>query len=368
MRLADLTSREAVIAALEECDALDREQFLRRYGYKHSRLYLLTYNGRTYDSKAIVGVAYGKQHGTPLRARDFSGGIATVIPTLKRLGFDAEAATHPLSRLEVGKIYQRKDLLEMFGGQLQAGIWTPKEFPVLMLFTGESGEQYGYADSWTPGGAFRYTGEGQQGDMQLTKGNKAIRDHRADGKDLLLFEDQGKGKGVRFEGVFECISYETVKGKDKDGTSRKILVFDLVPVAAAAVEQPSAIQAPAESLSALRKKAYEAAATLLAPSERETRATWYARSDRVRRYVLARANGTCEACGQSAPFKRRDGTPYLEPHHTTRLADEGLDHPASVAAICPTCHRRIHSGEDGDSWNRSLQTLIANKEQKQTTN
>ena len=59
----------------------------------------------------------------------------------------------------------------------------------------------------------------------------------------------------------------------------------------------------------------------------------------------------------------RDGTPYLEPHHTTRLADEGLDHPATVGAICPTCHRRIHSGADGAAWNERLLKRIAEKEQ-----
>jgi hypothetical protein len=61
----------------------------------------------------------------------------------------------------------------------------------------------------------------------------------------------------------------------------------------------------------------------------------------VKAYVLRRANGCCEACGEEAPFVRKDGTPYLEPHHTRRVADGGPDHPAWVAAICPTCHRQI---------------------------
>jgi 5-methylcytosine-specific restriction protein A len=56
-----------------------------------------------------------------------------------------------------------------------------------------------------------------------------------------------------------------------------------------------------------------------------------------------------------------DGTPYLETHHTTRLADEGLDHPQTVGAICPTCHRRIHSGIDGDAWNKQLKQRLLKK-------
>jgi hypothetical protein len=79
-----------------------------------------------------------------------------------------------------------------------------------------------------------------------------------------------------------------------------------------------------------------------------------ARSDAIRRYVLLRANGKCEACGVSAPFQRPDGSPYLEPHHVTRLADEGPDHPAKVIAVCPNCHRRAHLSIDAQTFNRGL--------------
>lgn len=92
--LSLLTSPQAVIDAIDECDKLGRAEFLGKYGYKHSRLYLLKYNGRVYDSKAIAGVAFGKQHGTPLKAKDFSGGLATVVPALKLLGFDLLMGRH----------------------------------------------------------------------------------------------------------------------------------------------------------------------------------------------------------------------------------------------------------------------------------
>jgi len=50
--------------------------------------------------------------------------------------------------------------------------------------------------------------------------------------------------------------------------------------------------------------------------------------------------------------------PYLEPHHTHRLADGGLDHPAYVAGVCPTCHRRVHHGKDGDKYNESIASYV----------
>jgi 5-methylcytosine-specific restriction protein A len=62
----------------------------------------------------------------------------------------------------------------------------------------------------------------------------------------------------------------------------------------------------------------------------------YRRSKRVKDYVLLRAGGICESCHQAAPFKRKNGSAYLEPHHTTRVSDGGLDHPRYVAALCPS--------------------------------
>lgn len=56
LTLKDLTSADAVIKAIQECDVLGREQFLKKYGYKYSRLYLLHYNGKYYDSKQLPGL------------------------------------------------------------------------------------------------------------------------------------------------------------------------------------------------------------------------------------------------------------------------------------------------------------------------
>lgn len=82
-----LTSRDAVVEAMIECDQLGRDEFLKKYGFERSRRYPMLFNGKTYDSKAIVGVAYGKQYGEPLKFNDFTGGAAMVLPALERLGF-----------------------------------------------------------------------------------------------------------------------------------------------------------------------------------------------------------------------------------------------------------------------------------------
>lgn len=89
MSLADLTSKSAVLSAVREYDSLGRERFLATHGFGPAKVYFLDINGRLYDSKAIVGVAYGYQFPQqgPLKSRDFSGGHTTVETKLVSLGF-----------------------------------------------------------------------------------------------------------------------------------------------------------------------------------------------------------------------------------------------------------------------------------------
>lgn len=105
------------------------------------------------------------------------------------------------------RIYKRRqDIHAVYGGQQQGGICTPSKHAVIIVFTGSSGEQHGYADGWSSEGVFRYFGEGQVGDMVFERGNRAIRDHLVDGKDLVVFQTRGR-EGVRFLGQFECAGY-----------------------------------------------------------------------------------------------------------------------------------------------------------------
>jgi 5-methylcytosine-specific restriction enzyme A len=120
---------------------------------------------------------------------------------------------------EVGRVYNRRsDIHARFGGQQQGGIITPADHPVVIIITGEEGLQHGYADRYRPDGVFEYFGEGQVGDMQLVRGNRAIAEHSVLGKSLLLSD------GVRFEGemVYEGHHVERAPdrtGSDRDGTT-----------------------------------------------------------------------------------------------------------------------------------------------------
>ena len=127
---------------------------------------------------------------------------------------------------EPGKVYNRRqDIHGKYGGQRQGGISTPAQFPVVLIFTGESGEEYGYHDEYR-NGHFFYTGEGQTGDMKMLRGNRAIRDHVRDGKTLHLFKYVMPGL-VRYIGEAEYQGHSEKQRPDKDGKNRQVIVFDL---------------------------------------------------------------------------------------------------------------------------------------------
>lgn len=68
----------------------------------------------------------------------------------------------------------------------------------------------------------------------------------------------------------------------------------------------------------------------------------YVRNADVVAQVLIDAQGICLRCEKTAPFKRKDGTPFLEVHHVVPLSEGGLDTVENARAICPNCHREAH--------------------------
>jgi 5-methylcytosine-specific restriction protein B len=93
--LSDLTSAEAVEAAMDEHDRLGEPAFVAKYGFGPARTFFVLRDGTRYPSKAIVGAAHGYQHPDrgPLTSTDIRGG-ARIVSKLEELNFDVEPASH----------------------------------------------------------------------------------------------------------------------------------------------------------------------------------------------------------------------------------------------------------------------------------
>ncbi len=261
-----------------------------------------------------------------------------------------------------GKHYLRRDLHAEYGGQTQHGISTPSRHPLVFLFAGETGEQYGYRDGWESPDLYLYTGEGQLGDMEFTRGNAAIRDHLRDRKDLHLFRDLGGGE-VRYVGQMLCVGNRVRSAHDRVGKMRRAIVFELVPLdtvtAPETEEEISQLNLPIEEL---RRRAMQEATEEVPAVQRQVNVR--KRSAYIKAYVLRRAAGICESCGEPAPFRKSGGEPFLEAHHIQRLSDGGPDDPEWVGGICPNCHREAHHGEEAEVVNERLRSNVLAKERR----
>ncbi|MNF40660.1 hypothetical protein D3C84_216690 [compost metagenome] len=354
--------KEKIELALKQFD----EKYRNRTKWKgwmgtQSHRFAISANNQLYPAKQIVSLATGIPVG------DISGGQPT-NGYLERHGFmivDLPQSSEPELRFVIGQVYDRQtEIHDLFGGNRQSGISASAESPAIFIFTGDTGEQYGYTDKRDVNGVFAYTGEGQTGDMTLTKGNLAILEHAVKGKALHIFELLGKSQGRRYLGEFYCANHEWDRGPDKDGNDRKVVIFNLFPMGLEidlqyiADDEEEDDLDPNMTLAEARRLALAAAKAGASAGKGSALRTVYRRSKRIADYVLKRALGKCESCNEDAPFKKKNGSPYLEPHHINRLSDGGLDHPRYIGAICPTCHREIHHGENGHKKNEKLKTHI----------
>jgi hypothetical protein len=126
---------------------------------------------------------------------------------------------------------KRVALHDQYGGRRQGGISPSKQSPNVFVFTDQArGVLHGYVyDGPRSDGLFHYTGEGQLGDQRMAQGNRAIRDHKAEGRELHLF-DSSKGTAT-YIGRFEYVSHYTADAPETgDGPIRSVIVFRLRPL------------------------------------------------------------------------------------------------------------------------------------------
>ena len=90
--------------------------------------------------------------------------------------------------------------------------------------------------------------------MEFVRGNRAIRDHALEGKDLHLFQSLSKGGGYRYLGRFTCPSWQFREGVDVNGEERQVIVFHLIQPED---DEPTAPTQGSATLSQLRHRALE---------------------------------------------------------------------------------------------------------------
>ncbi len=235
--LSELTDRGAVEAAIAEYRARGRDAFLAAYGFEGSRDYFLSYEGELFDSKPILGVAYGNQYPErgPLRPEDFSGGIVATVRSLERLGFSTttRAQFRPPS---LGASYaSRTAVYDAYGGDKVAGIIRFPGDPVVNVFSDAEGP---YADD-PPSLAepFGYRGEGLNGPQRVEVGGNALLERARVEPAAVRFWYRPKGEDFTFLAWAVVLGRAWVAGVGQDRVPRPEIEWQLQAVPSPAQER-----------------------------------------------------------------------------------------------------------------------------------
>jgi len=203
--------------------------------------------------------------------------------------------------LTPGDKVKRASLHERYGGRRQGGISPSKQAPFVFLFTDQAqGALHGYIyDGAHTDGFYHYTGEGQYGDQRMAQGNRAIRDHKEEGRTLHLF-DSSSGSAT-YMGEFEYVDHYLADAPETgEGPLRSVIVFRLRRLSGAQTLAPSrANQFGPESIKEVPVEQHLTERMMIYPNRepyeaerreqklvRELEASWRARGHEVCRLQL----------------------------------------------------------------------------------
>lgn len=220
-----------------------------------------------------------------------------------------------------------------------------------------------YEDKWY-GEELHYTGMGQEGDQLLNwKQNKTLYDSNTNGIEVHLFEVIEKGE-YTYRGIVKLTGepYQEIQ-PDKNKVPRKVWMFPITPITGAPEytkekldEVHVKLQTQAERMTLSELEAIAKARSSKEPSIKVVKAKQRDRDEFVAVYTKKRAKGVCQLCNQPAPFRDKQGNPYLESHHIVWLSNGGEDTIENSVALCPNCHKKMHVVNDPNDV-KKLKTL-----------
>ena len=254
---------------------------------------------------------------------------------------------------KVGDVVTTTQIHDAFLCSTQSGMNYSSKTQTLVLFSHHEGGLYG--DRWDKD-ILHYTGMGQRGDMEMKGPNLRLKDAKKDGTEIHLFEVFKKTE-YTYRGVFELLDKEPYKGPyqetqlDIDGKPRKAWMFPIKSKEPdIGIPEETYKDNEAEKAKSIKKKILTGKGLVKKaieikhkdPNCRYVRSLEYARDPLIAAATKYIANGICQLCNNPAPFKDKDGDPYLESHHIVWLCDGGADELSNTVALCPNCHKKMH--------------------------
>jgi len=357
-------SRHEILQAVAEYDRLGQDRFLEKYGFGKARSYRLVVDGKTYDSKAIVGAAHGFLPGRePLAAADFSGGAAAVGHLLSSLGFQV---TQAVPGLTAGKLVVQLSALRPYRspdgrqalyqplallwavGRAHQGLARMTEWSETETTLGEFLERHGeHPRPNYPVAALYHAG------LWDIAGPRPVPPAHGNAP-LRWFASNQPASGlpepvynlVRYSGEARVAAAAAIVDKYLENVDYDAILSDAGLATAGIADD----EVPAGDIIVVRSPLVEEYRRLCGigagASDRGARlgrprvSVDVLRLESARRAVLLRSEGHCESprCTGEPQDITDAGHPILEVDHIQDLAKGGLDHPEQMIALCPNCH------------------------------
>jgi 5-methylcytosine-specific restriction enzyme A len=382
--LRDLSSRE-ILQAVAEYDQLGPDTFLKKYHFGPARSYRLVIDGKTYDSKAIVGAAHGYLPGQePIAASSFSGGAARVGRLLSRLGFEVtqavpgltvgelidQLATLRLYRAPDGRLalYQPLTLLWAFGrahrGLPRMADWSETlaelggflerhgerrrpAYPVTVLF---------HVGLWDLGGPRPVPPAHGDAPLRWSVSHQPASGLPAPVYNLIRYSGEAR--------VAAVAAIADMYLQDADASA-------ILTSAGLAAPDIADDEIPADDVT-IAKSPLEEEYRRLCNIGADHSGTRFGqprttvdilRRRSARRAVLLRSEGHCENpnCTGEPQDITDAGHPLLEVDHIQALAQGGEDHPKQMIALCPNCHRIKTYGRTREQLCHELLTVATQR-------
>ncbi|MFJ4922491.1 YDG/SRA domain-containing protein [Streptomyces sp. NPDC088725] len=164
-----------------------------------------------------------------------------------------------------------------------------------------------------------YTGEGGEGDQQLTRGNAALATSASTRIPVRVVRrtDDGGSTAYRYEGLYTVDDYWSQEGLD----ARRVWQFRLVRLShRTSIDTGSSVETRRSPLLIQR----------------------VVRSTAVARSVKEIHDFTCQVCGTRLTLQ--DGQAYAESAHIRPLGMGGQDSLSNVLCLCANCHVLMNTG------------------------
>ena len=259
-------------------------------------------------------------------------------------------------KIKIGDALSEDDVNRIFECQPQKGIRLSNKNRAIIIVA-KSMKDSEYVDTWD-GDILYYTGTNASADAYGNQtlngpGNnngrlKAVWDN-PEATTIYLFEKYATNE-CTYKGVVS-LAKEPYQAPRESNPSQLVWKFPLKLVSVdlnqldrdfETLESAAAEKSEGDLKNTVKKKLNNPH-NLNEISTRTANVTVYRRDPEISAYVKARAHGKCDLCGNPAPFIRKNGLPYLESHHIKWMSKGGKDIPKNMAALCPNCHRKMHT-------------------------